>query len=376
MALLDNLKGGGGYQLAGLLSQLPSFSGRPNVMGNLGPGLMQMGQQAREDAKRQKLTDSLRGVVGGQERSVPMQGAMAGGPGATPDQIQRTQGLLSGSPQLQQYVTGLLDAGMPGEANKVIGGLLTQQDADPTSLQRNLQSMGVMPGTEEYNQIMREYLLKPSTQVNIGDRKPLGKDVSNWRDAQGNAPDPRMTLNEAAAAGFRPVSTEQRKAEEGARQSAPAYGEMIKVGFGEDGEEPLFPPDDDSVFQRGGSTIEAWMKGVSDSDERLSLYKSSQDALVTGLARLVGQVGTLTDRDVDTVRALLPTPGRTPRGIAKAKFRQIGTLLKGQGLSDSQLKQFGFPDWALDSTESEGNGDGKPLSEMTDEELQAIINGR
>jgi len=241
---------------------------------------------------------------------------------------------------------------------------LMPQPTKPTGVMQNLIAAGYIPDTPEYQQAMKDYLAKAQTQVNIGETKPLGAGAANWSNAAGGQPPATMTINQAVAAGYKPTTAGQRKDIQSASAAAAPLGQMIKFGFGDNGDGGLFPPDDTGLIGRMGGGVESYFKGKGDIDKATSLYNTSQSALVTGLARLVGQVGTLTDRDVDTVRSLFPTAGFTPQSVAKAKFKSIATLLLGKGVPAKKLEDLGFPEWAFDT------------KQMSDADLRAIAEGK
>lgn len=181
--------------------------------------------------------------------------------------------------------------------------------------------------------------------VQFGD-KPIGVlAAQKMRDANNKMPDPGMTFEEARQAGFHVRSADQAKGTDAAAQLAPVIASTMRFGFGDDGTS-LFPPADKSTMSRLLSAGKAkWQQVTQDpQNPDLLLYNSQKEATLSGLARLTGQVGTLTDRDVDNIRSLWPTPGLTPSPIAQQQFVQIVGLLKAKGLSSDLLGQLGFPE--------------------------------
>ena len=191
-----------------------------------------------------------------------------------------------------------------------------------------------------------------SKQSGTQTTKPLGTQASNWMNDKGDTPDPAMSAPQASSAGFKPMNTTNIQNMQAAKMAGPIFGSMMKYGFGSGNQKSLFPSKDVSMGGRAVDAARSWLSGVTDSDLRISLYNSSKDAIVAGLARLAGNVGTLTDRDVATVKGLLPVAGMTPDPIAKEKFKQIGVLLMGKGVTKDMLSQMGFPSWALDGSGS------------------------
>lgn len=324
--------------------------------------------RAQDRAANQKLSGLL--YTPGQMQTQEQAGPFL--PGQDRPQVTAMSaptGLLANNPQYGEFAAQAIQSPY---GQQVMQGLLSQmnpQGQEPTQLMRHLSAAGYMPGTPEYQQAIKDYLMKAQTQINLGLQKPLGADASQWSNEKGEKPSPMMTMEEASAKGFTPKTTEELKTTLGAEQASPAMANMLQYGFGKQGEKSLFPPESAGLLDRATGGAQAWLKGATDSDKRLSLYAKNQKALVTGLARLVGQVGTLTDRDVDTVAGLFPTPGLTPEPIAKEQFRTIAKLLMGKGVPQEKLQKMGFPGWAF------GQKD-KSITEMSDEELRALINGQ
>jgi hypothetical protein len=159
----------------------------------------------------------------------------------------------------------------------------------------------------------------------------------------------------ATSKGLRPVTTEEAKSAGTGKAAAPIVGRLINAGFGKKGQKSLFPPISEGIIERGLSGVQSRIANIAQSDERTVLYNSMKDSFVTQLARLSGQVGTLTDRDVGLVRDLLPTIGFTPEPTARSQMKQIVGILQSKGVPEKTLKAFGLPDWAF-----EQNGEAPP----------------
>lgn len=184
---------------------------------------------------------------------------------------------------------------------------------------------------------------KPLVEMNQPGQ-PLGAGAINWRNKAGEQPSPLLTVQDAVTQGFTPISPDARKAGENASQAAPMLG--LVMGFGGIGtDKSLFAKDDANIVQRGikGATSQFKTKTLDPSAPELIQYNTTKDATLAGIARLSGQVGTLTDLDVDTVRQLWPIPGFTTESVAKAQFKNIVGLLKARGLSDQHLASLGIP---------------------------------
>ena len=134
-------------------------------------------------------------------------------------------GMLSAAPETQaQAMQGLLEL-YPDMAPQI---LLEQQKAamkgpNLTTLQRNLEAAGYIPGTPEYQSAVEQYLSKPATSVSIdtGAKLPSGY---MWRDPEDKAKGARPIPGG-------PVEKEQRKEEYrlGAAQTAlDRYRQVLK----------------------------------------------------------------------------------------------------------------------------------------------------
>ena len=314
-----------------------------------------------QQADREALQEQVQGLIGQaptpgfkqmSEQGVPVEQYVKSSP---MDVRSGTGALESGQLDVQKLAQGLI--GVP--ETQAIGAQMIRDlmpsPTKPTGLMQNLAMAGVDFNTPEGKKIMLDAVMKPSTQVNLNQMKPIGAGAANWMNKAGQQPPATMTIPEATAAGYFPTTAAKRKDILSASASVAPLGEMIKWGFGEKGKGGLFPSDKESLIGRTGGGISSFIAGKGETDKATSLYNASQNALVTSLARLVGQVGTLTDRDVDTVRDLFPRAGFTPESIAKAKFQSIATLLVGKGVPKKQLEDMGFPKWAFGEPDV-GNG--------------------
>jgi hypothetical protein len=75
----------------------------------------------------------------------------------------------------------------------------------PTDLVKNVRYMGLRPGDGEGRKIMHDYLIKPNTQVNIGDKGVTHEEAQHIVDAEGNPPafvPMGITRDEAASRGW------------------------------------------------------------------------------------------------------------------------------------------------------------------------------
>lgn len=208
--------------------------------------------------------------------------------------------------------------------------------------------MGLVPPETTYLEF-RKASRAPAVSIDVSSDKPLGGDAPKWRNLQtGEQASPLDTPRSATAKGFQPQTTEQIKAIEAGKASVPIIANLTEVAFGKEGEASLFPPEGTSATERALSGAQAVMGGLTESDPRVVLYDRTKESFVTQLARLSGQVGTLTDRDVDLVRGLFPRAGFTPEPLAKEQFKQIANLLMSKGVPEKQLKKMGMPNWVFE----------------------------
>ena len=242
----------------------------------------------------------------------------------------------------QATLQNLIDRAFPG-AVKPSGRIAEYQQA---------KSEGYLPKDENGKEMgFLEYLKlsrTPAVTINQNLNKPLASDAKNWRDQQGKKPDPRFTVAEAVEEGFAPVTTEEQKSIEAAKASGPLIANLAEVAFGKEGEKSIFPPESASRTERLLSGAQAKISSIAEDDPRIGLYDRTKESFVSQLARLAGQVGTLTDRDVGLVRGLFPTAGFTPEPLARRQFTQIANLLLSKGVAKQQLLELGLPPWVFE----------------------------
>jgi hypothetical protein len=191
----------------------------------------------------------------------------------------------------------------------------------------------------------------------IGQNKPLGKEASTWTNDEGDNPPPTYDVYRAAAEGYTPKTTDQLKSIQAGKAATPVIADIVSFGFGGEDEDSLFPSKDIPVQDRLlGAGID-YLKGITKSDERISLYNDSKRAFRAGIARLLGHTGVLTKKDVGDATALIPVPGLTTESQAKRQFQQMADLLIGLGVSREDLDELGMPTWAF------GGGDLSPEEE-------------
>ena len=268
------------------------------------------------------------------------------GTGLLPEPVAGAVAGLIANPQSravgQNTLQNLIDRAFPG-AVKPSGRIAEYQQA---------KAAGYLPKDETGKEMgFLEYLKlsrTPAVTINQNLNKALASDAKNWRDDKGNKPDPRFTVSEAVEKDFFPVTTEEQKSIEAAKASGPLIANLAEVAFGKEGEKSIFPPESASRTERFLSGAKAKISSIAEDDPRIVLYDRTKESFVSQLARLAGQVGTLTDRDVALVRGLFPTAGFTPEPLAKRQFTQIANLLLSKGVAKEQLLELGLPPWVFE----------------------------
>lgn len=127
----------GMMQMGGLLSQLPTFSGRPNAVAGLGQPMLQQAQQLRGERQQGERAQQAQELV-----------AKHGSDPLTLGQH------LFGVPGYEQLGAQMVATAM--------------QPPDMTSLQKDLIAAGLKPGTPEYHEAIMQAINRPGTTVNVG----------------------------------------------------------------------------------------------------------------------------------------------------------------------------------------------------------------
>ena len=79
------------------------------------------------------------------------------------------------------------------------------KDADNVTF-RNMMGLHKLEQDQQMNEFRREQLdLRKRELEKKGSEKPLGEHAAKWENPEGQRPDPRMSIAEAAALGFRPM---------------------------------------------------------------------------------------------------------------------------------------------------------------------------
>jgi hypothetical protein len=304
------------YQLAGLLSQMPTFSGRPNPLRGTAPLLFGMGQQARVDAENQKKQQALQSMLLGQ--SVPQAGPTQ--PGQTLPNIQ--QGGLISDPQQQQLYQGLLDAGY---GDQVVGGLLNQQAPDMTGLQKNLLSMGIQPGTPQWNDYMQRIMLKPDTLIDMGEQRLSVSDAKSLVDDKGNHPPPGSLWRDIDQTKYKITTPAQIANEDKLAGASQVLNKMVSLYF--DPQNPLYF--EGGMVERGVKGFKNIQDLMSQGNTNASAYYALAQGSIAPLVKALGETGNLATEDIARAQKLisdLATPDS--KQVATEKFSQLFTIIK------------------------------------------------
>lgn len=184
MALLGNPR------LSGMAQGLLAASGPSTTPVSFGQawGMGLQSRQQQQELQRRQQMEAL--------RMQALQQQMAQAKQQQEAQARLAEGFQSGNfadPASRAQFAGLLaNAGQVGAAVDFMQG------PDPSEFERKLMLAGIDPRTPEGQAMVRQYLLKPQTQVNVGMDKPLSvTDIQKLRDQQGNMPPIGTTPAEA-----------------------------------------------------------------------------------------------------------------------------------------------------------------------------------
>lgn len=222
-----------------------------------------------------------------------------------------------------------------------------QQEQKPTTLAQNVHLAGVDTSTPEGQQFVRDILLKPTTQINMGNTQPLGASAVNYRNDKGEPASAMDTVATATDKGYKPVSSDQLKNIQTAQATAPTVAGISNIAFGSKGKESLFPKGKVSFIDRLSSGMSAQSANFMQTNPRIVSYYSMKNSMISNIARIGGQTGVLTDPDVARMESLFPSPGFTPELVAREQFKTMASMLLSKGMTKDQLKQAGMAPWML-----------------------------
>lgn len=147
------------------------------------------------------------------------------------------------------------------------------------------------------------------------------------------------TVPQALKAGFYPLSTKGAQDRGDTASQAQAFGSLYEL------QRDIYNE------YEGQGWGERWLTGAGGNflgtvgaDSKLGndikLWDDKSSAMLTGLARMVGQVGTLTEGDVEVVTGMLPQPYPTTTSpfpdnpeVAKRKMADIERYLRSKGIN-------------------------------------------
>jgi len=102
--------------------------------------------------------------------------------------------------------------GMDAATRQQVAGLLkAPAQQKPTSLMQNIAAAGYQPGTPGYQQAVKDYLVKPNTQINLGAKNITAADAQQMRNDKGQMPSIGMNWEQAGQAGFRFINKQEEE---------------------------------------------------------------------------------------------------------------------------------------------------------------------
>lgn len=212
---------------------------------------------------------------------------------------------------LPEGMRGLFDIAPGPVAQGLLGQMLPEQKQ--TTLAQNLAAAGLQPGTPEFQRAMMQAVLKPQTVVQMppSEKMITPADAVRMRDSAGKTPPIGMTFGEAAANGFRVISSEEEKTlSEGRDRERVASAQEAAVTRFVDALKAF----------RGSSDI-------GKGSEAMARYNTAAKNLAQQMAIANSPGRAPTDRDVEVELSKLPSP------ISASSI--VGGLLGGDPVSAS-----------------------------------------
>lgn len=158
------------------------------------------------DAKeKQRKLDALKATLFNQTSSTQeMAGPMMQGQQRPMITAQnQPTGLLSSNPAYAKFATAALDTPYGAQA---MTGLLSQMapvSQKPTGLMQNLTAAGVDFNTPEGQKTLLDAIMKPSTQIDMGNKFITAADAQKMRNANKEMPPIGITFDQAQGMGFK-----------------------------------------------------------------------------------------------------------------------------------------------------------------------------
>jgi len=200
---------------------------------------------------------------------------------------------------------------------------------DTTTLYKNAIAAGLVPGTKEFQDFIHQAVLKPSTQISLGEQRLSVADAKSLVDEKGMHPPAGILWNQLDTSKYKIQSPEQQKNENTLAGVSQILGRMVDLYF--DPKNPLY-------FE--GGIQERIKKGISNMSDLASqghTNASSYNALVEGslapIVKSLGETGNLAKEDITRARKLLSDLALPDKkGVAVQKFKQLYEILqKGLG---------------------------------------------
>lgn len=194
------------------------------------------------------------------------------------------------------------------------------------------------------------------------------KEYNRWVNSTGDPIKSPMTQLEAQDKGYKYVSEKQATQMQEVKGTFGLLAKAQDALFGEQGVYNILPEySSGNISDRTQGAIKALSAKAGFGDEtwqqNVRFYEEIKEAFVAQLARLVGHVGVLTERDVETVRGLMPklTPSifgdfrliAASSAEAKKQFQMVTELLRGKGVDPAAvLGEINLPNTAGNVTKS------------------------
>jgi len=344
--------------LAAIISQLGTLSGAPNALANSGNVFQNLSQRQQDFESKASAEQKLQDLIGTAAvpgvpfdinnsplmpvEPVPGTG-FAGQAGLETQQVEMLKNLAGVSPET---VTKGISASLFQSPQKLSGDI--QQFVQARDLR-------LIPENTSFADFINT-IKKPSVVVKVGQLKPLGKNAASFINSEGKSALATDTINSATQKGFIPKTTDQLKSLSAGKAAGSAFKSIIENAFGDTPEDHIFAGDTESTFDRLKGLVKGKFETALQTNKRVSLYNKNKEAALSGLSKLKGNVGTLTDVDIDMVRGLWPDPRFTPITQAREQFKSMTELLQGMGVSKDALIGYGFKPWMFGNTENDVQG--------------------
>jgi len=168
-------------------------------------------ERARQQAASERMAPAVESYMQGLMQT-PQQQALMQQPQRTPEgyNIDLPKPEFLGKAGL---MSELIEAtpNLPQANIDLIKGLMSTQQQKPTSLMQNIEAAGYRAGTPEYQQAVKDYLVKPNTQINLGAKNITSSDAQQMRNDKGQMPPIGMNWQQAGQAGYRFINKQEEE---------------------------------------------------------------------------------------------------------------------------------------------------------------------